>query len=213
MKYNGRITLLLLSLLTSCVFLIFGKSFNPYLLTFSILHAGIAWLFGSLYDRYRFLSFNDYLTRVFNRRYGYKVIPKLISIAEMKKEPLAILNIDINHFKYMNDNYGHDFGDRILQDICSLILHSIRKNDLLFRWGGDEFLLVLQNTDQQAAEKLADRLNKTVNEGLKKSIKEIDVNLAIGYSIFPDDAKTFDKLVTIADNKMYEVKIKSKNVK
>lgn len=211
MKYNGRITLLLLSLLTSCVFLIFGKNYNLYLLIFSVMNAGIAWLFGSLYDRYKFLSFNDYLTKVYNRRYGYKVIPKLISLASLRNEPLAILNIDINNFKWMNDNYGHEYGDQILQEFSNIVLHSIRKNDLLFRWGGDEFLVVLQNADQQAADKLSKRLNETVNSGLKKSMKEIDVNLSIGYSIFPDDGQTFDKLVSVADNNMYEVKELSKN--
>lgn len=211
MKYNGRITLLLLSLLTSCVFLIFGKNYNLYLLIFSVMNAGIAWLFGSLYDQYKFLSFNDYLTKVYNRRYGYKVIPKLISLANLRNEPLAILNIDINNFKWMNDNYGHEYGDQILQEFSNIVLHSIRKNDLLFRWGGDEFLVVLQNADQQAADKLSKRLNETVNSELKKSMKEIDVNLSIGYSIFPDDGQTFDKLVSVADNNMYEVKELSKN--
>ena len=211
MKYNGRITLLLLSLLTSCVFLVFGNNYNPYLLIFSVVNAGIAWLFGSLYDQYKFLSFNDYLTKVYNRRYGYKVIPKLISLANLRNEPLAILNIDINNFKWMNDNYGHEYGDQILQEFSNIVLHSIRKNDLLFRWGGDEFLVVLQNADQQAADKLSKRLNETVNSGLKKSMKEIDVNLSIGYSIFPDDGQTFDKLVSVADNNMYEVKELSKN--
>lgn len=211
MKYNGRITLLLLSLLTSCVFLVFGNNYNPYLLIFSVVNAGIAWLFGSLYDQYKFLSFNDYLTKVYNRRYGYKVIPKLISLANLRNEPLAILNIDINNFKWMNDNYGHEYGDQILQEFSNIVLHSIRKNDLLFRWGGDEFLVVLQNADQQAADKLSKRLNETVNSELKKSMKEIDVNLSIGYSIFPDDGQTFDKLVSVADNNMYEVKELSKN--
>lgn len=211
MKYNGRITLLLLSLLTSCVFLVFGNNYNPYLLIFSVVNAGIAWLFGSLYDQYKFLSFNDYLTKVYNRRYGYKVIPKLISLANLRNEPLAILNIDINNFKWMNDNYGHEYGDQILQEFSNIVLHSIRKNDLLFRWGGDEFLVVLQNADQQAADKLSKRLNETVNSELKKSMKEIDVNLSIGYSIFPDDGQTFDKLVSVADNNMYEVKELSKS--
>jgi len=211
MKYNGRITLLLLSLLTSCVFLVFGNNYNPYLLIFSVVNAGIAWLFGSLYDQYKFLSFNDYLTKVYNRRYGYKVIPKLISLANLRNEPLAILNIDINNFKWMNDNYGHEYGDQILQEFSNIVLHSIRKNDLLFRWGGDEFLVVLQNADQQAADKLSKRLNETVNSGLKKSMKEIDVNLSIGYSIFPDDGQTFDKLVSVADNNMYKVKELSKS--
>ena len=80
MNYSGRITLLLLSLTTLCFFLIYGNDYNPYLLTFGAIHAGIAWLIGNLYDCYRFLSFNDYMTRVYNRRYGYKVIPKLISV-------------------------------------------------------------------------------------------------------------------------------------
>jgi diguanylate cyclase (GGDEF)-like protein len=211
MKYNGRITLLLLSLLTSCVFLVFGKSYNPYLLTFSVINAGIAWLFGGLYDRYKFLSFNDYLTKVYNRRYGYKVIPKLITFANLRNEPLAILNIDINNFKYLNDNYGHEYGDQVLQEFSTIVLHSIRKNDLLFRWGGDEFLVILQNADRQAADKLSKRLNETVNNELKQSMKEIDINLSIGYSVFPEDGQTFDKLVSIADNNMYEVKELSKS--
>ena len=213
MKYNGRITLLLLSLITSCVFLIYGNNFNLYLLAFSVIHAGIAWIIGTLYDRYRFLSFNDYLTKIYNRRYGYKVIPRLISAAKMKNEPLAILNIDINNFKYLNDNYGHACGDQILQNFCNIVLHTIRKNDLLIRWGGDEFLIILQNADRQIAEKLATRVNQTVNMELKKVFKDIDINLSIGKSIFPKDGETFDKLVSIADNNMYEAKVLSKNRK
>ncbi|WP_042146771.1 GGDEF domain-containing protein [Paucisalibacillus sp. EB02] len=134
-----------------------------------------------------------------------------INFCSKYKELVTILNIDIFNFKCMNNNYGHEYGDQILQEFSNSVLHSIKKNDLLFRWGGDEFLIVLQNANLLVSEKFSNWLNQTMNMELRNSIKEIDVNLSIGYPILREDWQTFDKLVSIADNNMYEVKALFKN--
>lgn len=211
MKYTGRITLLSLSLCVSLFEFILGTDSSLTEAFIDIFYTGIAWYVGRLYDQLKFLSFNDYLTKVYNRRYGDAVIPKLLKKGKIKKEPVAILSLDVNNFKSLNDTYGHHAGDHMLKKLSKILLENVRKSDLVFRWGGDEFLIFAQNSNGNIAKNLVTRINDAVNKEVKKlNVKNLNLGISIGYAEFPKDGSEFDELLSIADKKMYKLKISTK---
>lgn len=213
MKYRGRIALLFLSLLTSFIFLVNGDDVScPLFIIYSFFHAAFLWVFGGWYDKYKYLSYYDPLTGVFNRRYAYNVFEKKFHRAMKRNEKIGIITIDIDQFKLMNDTYGHDYGDNILKELCRLIEKSIRKEDILVRWGGDEFLLLLVNRDNADVELFMEQLNerfKTIFSQHQEEKKTI-LSLSVGFSMFPQDANNLLELISIADERMYHIKRKMK---
>jgi diguanylate cyclase (GGDEF)-like protein len=210
MKYTGRVTLLFISLTASIIEFLLGIDIEKFELYFDIA-AALAWYVGGLYEELKFLSFKDYLTKTYNRRYGDQVIPKLLYKGKLKKQPITLFSLDMNNFKSINDNYGHGAGDLALKKLSKLLVNNIRKNDLVFRWGGDEFLIVTPNLGKEGAEYLVHRINKAVdNEVNKFNNANINLGISIGFAVFPGDGKTFDQLLSIADKKMYKVKFSNK---
>lgn len=192
----------------SATHLVLAEEIAPLAIIFSCIYVGFAWLIGHLFDKYHFLTFRDPLTKVYNRRYGYKVIPRMLTLARRKKESFAILNIDIDNFKCINDTYGHEYGDFILEELCQILLKSLRKSDPVIRWGGDEFLVICQHVNREAAAELVLRLHKNVNALAMD--KQLNLRLSIGIAIYPEDGQTMDTLISISDEEMYEVKASSK---
>ena len=111
---------------------------------------------------YEYLSHHDSLTDLYNRHYLYEVIERELHRANRYKEHLSLVVIDIDDFKEVNSNYGHMAGDAILQTIASCFKDSVRKSDLVFRTGGEEFLILLPKTSGEAALKLAERIRHTI---------------------------------------------------
>ncbi|OLS35401.1 GGDEF domain-containing protein [Bacillus sp. MRMR6] len=211
MKYTGRVTLLLLSLTASIIEFLLGIDIERFEVYFDISAAALAWYVGGLYDKLKFLSFKDYLTKINNRRYADQVIPKLLYKGKLIKKPITLFSLDMNNFKSINDNYGHGTGDNAIKKISELLVNNIRKNDLVFRWGGDEFLIVTPNIGKEGAENLVHRINHAVDNEMKKfNNANINLGISIGFAVFPEDGKTFDQLLTIADKKMYKVKVSNK---
>lgn len=165
----------------------------------------LAWWFGKQYDKEKFLSEKDALTGVYNRRYCDKTIHKLLHEAKLKSEQLGIFIIDIDNFKGINDTYGHCVGDLVLKDISKLLMSITRKSDTVFRWGGDEFLLLTPNMDRDGAKKTIERINKSINVGVQKATN-VNFSISAGFAIYPEDGHTFDELLSIADKKMYQIK-------
>lgn len=217
LKYRGRIVLLLLSLLSSFSFWINGVDIQILLfIIFSFFHATISWIFGGWYDKYKYLSYLDPLTGAFNRRYADEVFGKRFYRAMKRNEQIGILVIDLDQFKLMNDTYGHPFGDLILKKLSQVIEKCIHKEDVLVRWGGDEFVLLLINHNKAEAELLMvqvnERLKETFSDHLEK--KKNLLSLSMGFAVFPEDAKQLSELISIADKRMYDDKheIKLKEV-
>lgn len=212
MKYTGRISLVALSLSVSLVEFVLGRDTNVSEFYFDFTFAVIAWYVGGLYDKSIFLSFNDSLTKVYNRRYADKVIPKLIRKAKIKQESVSVFSLDVNNFKSLNDTFGHQMGDRALKKLSHILLSNVRKEDMVFRWGGDEFLIVAPNTDKSFVNNLITQINHAVELEVKKfKNQDIKLGISIGYAEFPTDGQTFDEILSKADKKMYKVKITSKN--
>lgn len=142
MKYYGRIFLLCLSLFSLSIFIL-TKNINLLILLVFFIHAIISWIVGRWYDQYHFLSYRDPLTGVYNRRYVYKTFSKKFNYARKNNNKIGIVIIDINYFKCINDKFGHEYGDFILKELCRIVQFHLHSEDILARWGGDEFMLLV----------------------------------------------------------------------
>ncbi|SHG05747.1 GGDEF domain-containing protein [Ornithinibacillus halophilus] len=208
MGYTGRITILILITTTTVTNFIIADNIEPLAIVFSLIFVALSWFIGGFYDKYHFLSYHDSLTKVFNRRYGYIFIPKMLSQAKRKNTSIALLTIDIDQFKTINDTYGHQAGDAILYKVSQLLQTKIRKTDRIIRWGGDEFLLICQNMNRADAIGMKNRLQDSLNGTILE--KNITIQLSIGIAIYPEDGESLDTLITFSDEKMYESKAKNK---
>ncbi|XFO67319.1 hypothetical protein SPSIL_035140 [Sporomusa silvacetica DSM 10669] len=102
----------------------------------------VAWWMGKQYDRAKFYSEKDSLTGLYNRRYVDKVISSLLIQMNRKNAKLSICILDCDNFKYINDKYGHDKGDFVLQEFSRVLVATNKKSNIVARWGGDEFLII-----------------------------------------------------------------------
>lgn len=155
------------------------------------------------------LAYYDKLTGVANRTLFYEVANRLLSNAKRNHSLLGLMFIDVNKFKFINDTYGHEIGDKILTRVADMLTEVTRDNDVVVRYGGDEFLVLLPNM------KHIDNYNIVVSRIIKAKDKtlviegnKIPVSLSMGISFYPDDGDTIDKLVTKADEAMYIAKRK-----
>lgn len=210
MNYRGRLTLVFLSILSMIISWVSEVSINPLFVIFSIFHITCSWVIGGVLDKYRFYSYYDPLTGVYNRRYADHIFETKIKRAMKQNKNVGVLTLDINQFKTINDTLGHECGDFLLKEVCCFVQETMGKEDILIRWGGDEFLVLLVNKDKRYVKQLSEQI-KLRNEELYNSSSEenkLFPTLAIGYSIFPEDANTLSELIAIADQRMYEVKPK-----
>jgi len=149
----------------------------------------------------------DSLTGCYNRGYGLELLDRQIKLSHRSKSPLLLAFLDIDGFKAINDNFGHDEGDKVLKEVAELFKSTLREVDIICRMGGDEFLLIFPDNSLKDASLIRERLNKNLiklNQTLKKSYK---IELSIGLSEYnPDNPLTMDELIRIADKKMYEDK-------
>jgi diguanylate cyclase (GGDEF)-like protein len=124
----------------------------------------------------------------------------------------SFLMIDIDNFKKINDTYGHLVGDAILREIAKMIRASIRQIDFIARFGGEEFSVVLTDTDKTGAIMVAERINSRISRHPVKVFDELlSVNISIGVAAFPENAIHSDVLIEIADKALYKAKISGRN--
>jgi two-component system cell cycle response regulator len=157
------------------------------------------------------ISRTDALTGLRNRRHVEEYLVKLTSLARRNAEPIAVLVIDIDHFKSVNDSHGHDAGDVVLREVAGRMLGSVRLEDMVGRWGGEEFLVVLPNTAAEGAAELAERLRQVVAETPCRLADgdAVQVTISVGCAAsLMDDA---GRLVRSADAAMYEAKESGRN--
>lgn len=149
----------------------------------------------------------DPLTDLPNRHYFVIQLERLIQSALRHDYKFAILFIDLDHFKEVNDSLGHDVGDQLLQHIASRIRLSIRPEDLVARMGGDEFVVVLRNvSDAVQAEQQANRIVKSIQPSLRLQQSELSISASIGVAMFPIDGMQSTELLKHADLAMYAAK-------
>lgn len=167
----------------------------------------VAWQIGKAYDKSIYLSMKDSLTDLYNRRF---VKEKFISISKFvtkKGLKIAILVLDVNDFKNINDSYGHEYGDKILIEIAKSLKTSFEKRDILARWGGDEFLILsIYDNEDTINQKIK---NFQSNLSTIPSLKT-DISVSIGQSNFPTDHTKLEELIALADANMYKFKLNEK---
>jgi diguanylate cyclase (GGDEF)-like protein/PAS domain S-box-containing protein len=159
------------------------------------------------------LSRIDSLTGCYNRRYGLELLEQQIKLAQRLKSPILIAFLDIDNFKAINDDFGHQEGDRILIEVGNLLKSTLREIDIICRIGGDEFLLAFPDTSSQEASLIRSRLEEKLVPLNRKISKDYQIQFSIGFvEYLPEAAMPLDKLITIADQLMYEEKNKKKKL-
>lgn len=154
----------------------------------------------------------DLLTEVLNRRAGLDYLKEEMKIAAENRNILAVIFIDVNDLKFVNDNFGHQEGDKLLQQISNVLQHSLRRNDKVVRLGGDEFLLILPQSDKESAEKIWLRIKDELKQLSAADDQEYKISASHGAAEYSSDyQKSLDQLINEADNAMYQEKKRLKN--
>ena len=161
--------------------------------------------------RLELMATKDKLTGATSRQVFDWVFKRAQKTALRKDWPLSMIVLDIDHFKNINDQYGHQFGDQVLKSVSQLIRKKVRDVDVLCRWGGEEFLLLLENCDQQHAAKVAETLRESISQ-LQIRIKDqrVSVTISAGVAEYQLD-ESMDHLIERCDHAMYESKNKGRN--
>ena len=154
------------------------------------------------------LSVRDELTGLFNRRYAMYEIEHMIENYQRYHKLFSLLYIDLDKFKSVNDNYGHEFGDRVLKWISKYLKDSVRKADIVCRLGGDEFLIICDSSSEDNALNLGDKLNKEFEKYGEEEIMEFwKPSLSIGVGEIDGACQTVTDILKKADDAMYKAKI------
>lgn len=208
MNYTGRITGVIVMVMAIIAVRIYAYIYLNY--SFSNLPIPgaiavlIAFLAGKQYDKVKFYSEKDSLTGFYNQRFVHKLLPSLLSQMDRRSEKLSIAILDCDNFKAINDRYGHKKGDLVLQEFSALFSMSIRKSDIIARWGGDEFLLIAPYADEAEIQAIINRFKDELHK--LSSRLQMNISVSSGYAIYPSDAKTIDDLINMADSKMYALR-------
>ncbi len=160
-----------------------------------------------LYDKLQELSIHDYLTGIYNRRYFDQRLEEEFLRAKNLKHKLSFLMLDIDNFKKVNDTYGHLVGDAVLKKCAALISESIRQIDFVGRIGGEEFGMILVDTDKAGAIMVSERICSRISqEKIKVFDERLAVTASIGVSTYPSNTIYLDLLTEIADKALFRAK-------
>jgi two-component system, cell cycle response regulator len=166
------------------------------------------------YEQSLSMALTDSLTGVFNRRYVSAHLPRLLERAVDSNKPVSVLMFDIDHFKVVNDTYGHDVGDDVLKEVANRASRNLRTFDLVARMGGEEFLVILPDTDGEAAALVAERLRERIGDKMfqvNHQVGELSVTVSIGFTIGGRPGDTADMLIKRADDALYQAKRTGRN--
>jgi diguanylate cyclase (GGDEF)-like protein/PAS domain S-box-containing protein len=158
------------------------------------------------------LALTDFLTNLYNRRYFMQRGSEAVKRVMRTKEPLALLMLDVDWFKKVNDTYGHGVGDLALQQVALVLKSSLREIDFLARIGGEEFAVLLPNTDQAEAAVLADRIRKLMQDTpFETNGQPITITISLGAAVFEKGMVEIDDLLRNADSALYQAKHRGRN--
>lgn len=153
------------------------------------------------------VSMTDHLTGLYNRRFLEDYQLFALSSARREGHHMAVIMIDLNRFKAVNDTFGHAVGDKVLIETARILTKFTRTNEVIFRLGGDEFLILIPIlSDQACLDRMKNRLAIAFDHEFHIPNYEINIDFGLGYAIFPKDGEDFDTLLRVADKRMYEDK-------
>lgn len=166
--------------------------------------------FEDLYKTHELIHIDD-VTGLYNQRKLHKDLSMLVEKYQKERDPFSILFIDIDYFKKINDSYGHLIGTKLLENVALTMKSLLRDSDISYRYGGDEFVVVLVNSDAESGKIVGERILQTIKQKdflieYKNEKKKIQLSVSIGVAEFPADAMTSQEILSIADRMMYEAK-------
>ncbi|OGX37698.1 MAG: hypothetical protein A3G91_01835 [Omnitrophica WOR_2 bacterium RIFCSPLOWO2_12_FULL_50_9] len=165
-----------------------------------------------LYQEIERIAITDSLTEIYTRRYALGRLQEEIRRSKMRGSPLSFLMIDADFFKDFNDTYGHLTGDQILREVGRLIRENIREIDVAGRYGGEEFCVILPDTDREGARFVAERIRQAAEGALVKAYDtQVKVTLSIGVSTYPEDGLHMEELIDKSDWALYRAKKEGRN--
>ncbi|WP_026988055.1 PleD family two-component system response regulator [Fodinicurvata fenggangensis] len=168
----------------------------------------------SMLDQGMSMAYTDSLTGTYNRRYMNSYLERKLPEIKETGKPLALLIFDIDHFKEVNDTHGHGVGDKILREVCRRVSDNVRDFDLLSRFGGEEFVLIMPNTTTEQAMSIAERLREQIGcfaVEIDEEVGEQTVTVSIGVSVTIDPNTKPSTLLEEADHALYEAKRGGRN--
>ncbi|MBW2143456.1 MAG: GGDEF domain-containing protein [Deltaproteobacteria bacterium] len=165
-------------------------------------------------EKLRAIALRDGLTGLYNHRYFQEILDKELSLAMRYRRPFSLIMFDLDHFKEVNDSYGHRVGDIVLQEISALVLKTVRTNDVAARYGGEEFSIIAPETDLKGAAVLAERIRRAVEQmEIVAGSATIRVTISVGVATYLPGTEGTNKaeLLDAADAAMYNAKNNGRN--
>lgn len=160
------------------------------------------------------MAITDGLTKLYNHRYFQDCLGKAVSLAQQEVKSITLMILDIDYFKYYNDLFGHQAGDKLLEELAQLLIRELGPNDMVARYGGEEFTVILYDSDNRngilAAEKIRAAVEAFPFPGREQQ-PDGKVTVSIGVASFPENAKSKEELVRLADEALYKAKCCSRN--
>ncbi|MGH2626953.1 MAG: GGDEF domain-containing protein, partial [Anaerolineales bacterium] len=158
-----------------------------------------------LLQKTRDLAITDEVTPLFNFRFFHQILDRELKLVDRYKSVLSLIFMDLDRFKPINDQYGHLRGSRVLREVGFLLRAAVRETDYPSRYGGDEFVVILPQTDGPAARSLADKLRTLIEEHhfLQEEGINAQIGVSLGVATYPADAATKEALIRLADERMY----------
>ncbi len=164
-----------------------------------------------MYQQALQMAMKDPLTGTLNRSAMDMMLTKEVELANRHNTPMSLIVLDIDHFKRINDDYGHSTGDSALKALASRIRQCVRATDSIFRYGGEEFVIMLSNTDQAGAQLLAERIRQSVEEMLYVSDRaSLNMTISLGIASLEKDENA-ESIFDRADHALYEAKTSGRN--
>ncbi|MCP4370168.1 MAG: sensor domain-containing diguanylate cyclase [Deltaproteobacteria bacterium] len=191
---------------------LFEKNYLP-LLTILTDYAAIAIENSRLFAKIRHMSLTDEYTGLYNARYLHQILEELIENSCRQNCQFAVVFVDIDNFKTAVDLHGHLLGTKMLKELGQTITNHLSEKDILIKYGGDEYIIILPDSNRKKAKKLSEKILSAIRETtyLQSESRPVKVTASLGIAMYPEDAGTIKDLLILADKTMYRVKNTTKD--